>query len=79
MFNICLCLQDVGGKKSSKKKRKRITDLNASDDSGDGDSGSDFVLSEKSESEPEEVDSSDYDSGLAQRRKPTRRSTRDEP
>merc|ERR1719483_1702938 len=32
-------------KKAVKKKKKRLADLNASDDSGDGDSGSDFKLS----------------------------------
>merc|ERR1711913_113702 len=69
-----------------KKKKKRITDLNASDNSNDGDSGSDFILSEEAESKEseEEVESGSEDSEYAGRRgkkgrkgTATRRSTRD--
>ena len=53
-------------KKGTKKKKRKMTDLNASDESGDGDSGSDFKLSEKEENSDfkpgtESEDSEEYD------------------
>merc|ERR1712079_362496 len=38
---------NINKMKGGKKKRKRLTNLNASDESGDGDSGSDFKLSDE--------------------------------
>ena len=52
--------KDVGGK----KKRKKLSDLAASDDDDDGDSGSDFKLSESEAEEEEEEEEDPSDSGL---------------
>merc|ERR1712240_578908 len=69
----------MGIKTVGQKKKKRITDLNASDESGDGDSGSDFVLSESDKSEAsEDINNSDSeDSEFSGRRRGTRRSQRE--
>merc|ERR1712002_765361 len=71
--------------KGGKKKKRKITSLNVSDDSGDGDSGSDFKLSSAESSACDEVacgtdsDLSDEVSNRKRRRggQATRRSTRE--
>ena len=47
---------NINKMKGGKKKRKRLTNLNASDESGDGDSGSDFRLSDEVSEEDEFID-----------------------
>ena len=77
--------KDVG--KKGKKKKRKLADLNASDESGDGDSGSDFKLSDEKSDDSEwdeALSESDSDLGYGKRgrggkkasREATRRSTR---
>ena len=77
---------NINKMKGGKKKRKKLTNLNASDESDDGDSGSDFKLSDEVSEEEEFIDdgsNSDSDVPLSKRGKkgrgggaPSRRSTR---
>ena len=73
--------------KGGKKKKKRLTTLDGSDESGDGDSGSDFKLSDELSEEDDfinDLDGSDSDDYRGKKRKggrggrgePSRRSTR---
>ena len=73
--------------KGGKKKRKKLTNLNASDESDDGDSGSDFRLSEEMSEDADDFiddgggsDSEEYNYGKKKKGRgggqPSRRSTR---
>ena len=78
---------NINKMKGGKKKKKRLTTLEGSDESGDGDSGSDFKLSDEvSEADEfiDDFDGSDSDDYRGKKRKggrggrgePSRRSTR---
>ena len=60
-----MSIDKTGGNKTSSKKKKKLTGLDASDDN-DGDSGSDFEMSEsssESDFEPDRGDSTEEEMG----------------
>ena len=62
---ITMSIDKTGGNKTSSKKKKKLTGLDASDDN-DGDSGSDFEMSEsssESDFEPDRGDSTEEEMG----------------